>query len=316
MVASSLVDILSPLVLTYGSRRIARRRRHRRLRVSEGDGTVREAIEASDEIMRLCQDGAYDGVVQYLADEYLTLRQVDLQDEGKPLLYKYICPDDQRGDGTDNNGKFPTNSYAWRGVLFEPPETWERTSVLQVARTRCLVRYVVKPTISDERVVVNVDMRLEDALKPTYRSIQIAQQWFVHGMIGEPRHDDFAMYVTEGIYTERGHMGMGPETVIMCQLEDFRNKNLQNAWRWNTKRYKKVYKNDVESFENSFINHPKYQTLLAHTSATVLKSIQMSSEKNMTMVGMESTQRAVFLWMMTLDDCGLWRVDAINCLGS
>lgn len=298
----SLVATCSPpLLLTRQTRR------RRRLQVSEGESTARQAIDVADEIMRLIQHGEYDGIVQYLADQYLTLQDGDLEEEGKGL-HSYICPDDQEGDG-----KFPTNAYTWRGLLFDPPDTWERKSVLHVEKHRCLIRYGITPKLSEEDIIMTVDMRLQDALKPTYRSIQIQPQWFVYGLLGEPGHDDqIALYAAQG-YNENCHRRMGPETVAMCQLEDLKNTKIHMAWEWNTKKYKTMYNDDVDAFIQSF-KHQNSQILLGHTSATILKSVQTSRFKNMIMVGLESAQRTVFLWMMTLDDDGVWRVDAINRL--
>ena len=288
------------LVATCSSRQT---RRRRRLQVSEGESTVRQAIDVADEIMRLCQDAEYEGIVQFLADQYLTLQDGD-PEEGAQGLQAYICPDDQERDG-----KFPTNAYTWRGLLFDPPDTWERKSVLQVEKHRCLIRYGITPKLSEEDIIMTVDMRLQDALKPTYRSIQIQPQWFVYGLLGESGYD---VYTAQG-YNESFHRRMGPETVAMCQLEDLKNKAIHRAWEWNTKRYKTMYNDDVDAFIQSFEDQ-NVQILLGHTSATILKSVQTSRFKNMIMVGLESSQRTVFLWMMALDDDGVWRVDAINRL--
>ena len=283
----------SPLLLTRQTRR--------RLHVSEGESTVRQAIDVADEIMRLCQDGEYDGIVQFLADQYLTLQNGDPEERAKGLQ-AYICPDDQERDG-----KFPTNAYTWRGLLFDPPDTWERKSVLQVEKHRCLIRYGITPKLSEEDIIMTVDMRLQDALKPTYRSIQIQPQWFVYGLLGESAQG----YDLAQGYNESFHRRMGPETVALCQLEDLKNTKIHRAWEWNTKRYKTMY--NVDAFIQSFEDQ-NMQILLGHTSATILKSVQTSRFKNMIMVGLESAQRTVFLWMMTLDDDGVWRVDAINRL--
>lgn len=319
--------VQNPFLLPFGREG---RQRQRRLRVN-GKKTLREAIDVSDEIMTLCGLGEYDGLVAYLADQYLpSVPKEDGPHLGipvqgnEPMLYSYISPHDQRGnedilgqidEGNRNSTAFPTNSFAWRGLLFDPPVNWERTSVFQVVEDRCLVRYLIRPRQSGEEMFLCVDMRLQDALRPTYRSIQIQPQWFLHGLLGESCHDDVGLYTSEG-YDSMRHMRMGPEAVTLCQLDDLKNENIHMAWSWNSTKCKQVHQNSVDVFMHSIQDHAQYQPLLAHSSVTILKSIQISSVKNMTMVGVESSQRSVFLWMMTLEDDCMWRVDAINCLGS
>jgi len=278
-------------------------------------GRNEEAIRVGDEIQSLFLVGAtedgQDAIIEYLSDSVIdsniirnTQRENDDDDDNEEFMcsfHRFIS----------NASEFKVNAFAWRGVLFHPPKSMHRTSVLHVSDDRCIQRYFVE-TWSNEVMTIVFDLQKEETLRPTYRSIAVQSQWSLYGLLGESNNPGMIIDAPSSI--------VGPEQMILSQLDAFSRGDVETAFRFASPENKKIFNNDVAVFDTMIKHNAQYAPLLQHDNAEILKSEQITSKNNMCVVGISSSAtgaKHVYIWLTSLNLSPLhWMVDAVHCLNT
>ena len=282
-------------------------------------GRNQDAIRVGDEIQSLLLVGAtaedgQDAIIEYLSDSVIdsniqqtresTTDDDDDNDEFMCSFHRFIS----------NASEFKVNSHAWRGVLFHPPKSMHRTSVLHVSDDRCIQRYFVE-TWSNESMTIVFDLQKEETLRPTYRSIALQTQWSLYGLLGESNNP--------GMIIDRPTPTVGPEQMIMSQLDAFSRGDVERAFRFASPENKKIFNDNVAVFETMIKHNAQYAPLLEHNNAEILKSEQTTLKNNMCIVGISSSAtgaKHVYIWLTRLvslsRDTMHWMVDAVHCLNT
>lgn len=264
-----------------------------------------------------------DSVIQYLPDavidKYLekyengapgSMRKnrIELESDDDVCLQEFIKQSEE----------MLANSYTWRGLLFNAPKSVAMLSTLVVDRNRVLQRFHVE-SFSGEMMVINLELRLQKTLQATYRGLSVVEQWFLHGLKGEALSDEYPKCPTPTV---------GPERVVECQLNGLRNRSTAHVWAFASPQNKSHFQFDMHAF-NEMLKSPQYEPLLSLDEWEVLKSVQLTPEKSMVVVGISSHgSKYAYMWICGLQgpdglhesgNKGLvnaWMCDAVHCLNA
>jgi len=196
-------------------------------------------------------------------------------------------------------------------VLRSPPRSCRALSSLTLAPGESLQRALVVGH-SGEEVVLVWRLRVEEALIPQYKGLGVAERWVVCSITGEP---------ADQLLPCEPSPAVPPEAVVTAQLEALRELDIKRCYNFASPANRVAFNNNVDLFI-SMLSVPAYSVLLAHSSAEILETKQISPFKFMAVVGVRGGREhqgvsAVFVWVCSLQpehatafaDC--WLTDAV-----
>lgn len=187
-----------------------------------------EALAVAQRVVDLCRGAEKDAIINFLPEALVErcLQRSRARGEGWNLRTTGGSSDPGSSSSSSSNGDigldqllsccttedFPADAFAYRGLLLAPPKEVTMLSTLRLSPERCLQRCAVS-TASGEDMVLVLDLQLEDALAPRYRSLQLVKQWILCGVTGEAATPELPAI------PQPCH---GPEAVVAAQLQALR----------------------------------------------------------------------------------------------
>ena len=196
-------------------------------------------------------------------------------------------------------------------VLGLPPRSCTPLSSLTLTPGETIQRAMVVGHTGEE-VVLMWRFRVEEALIPQYKSIGVAERWCLSSITGEPACDTLPSDPSPAV---------PPEAVVGAQLEALQQLDVRRCYNFASPANRVAFNNNVDLFSD-MLNVPAYSVLLAHSSAEVLETKQVSVTKFMAVAGIRGGREhhgesAVFVWVCTLQPehassfANCWLTDAV-----
>ncbi|GAX86609.1 hypothetical protein CEUSTIGMA_g14017.t1, partial [Chlamydomonas eustigma] len=172
-----------------------------------------------------------------------------------------------------------------------------------------------------EECVLTVDLQLQEGLISQYRSSpRIASLWRIRGVSGERGP-------SESLPTSPT-VTVGPETVVMAQLEALRICDIPGVYAFASPLNKSAT-GPLSNFSRLF-DSPVYKPLLGHTKAESLRRIQLTKDTYAEVVGIVSDNtgvgraaKVIYVWSVGrvpeqsgLEEAGCWMVNSVQMVSA
>ena len=102
------------------------------------------------------------------------------------------------------------------------------------------------------------------------------KKWFLKGLTGESAHGDELPLLPAPEH--------GPEAIVAAQLAALKSEDARGVFAFASRKNKSTFRCSVERF-SEMLGTDQYSPLLGHSSAQILQSTQMTSDRNFAVVG-------------------------------
>ena len=247
------------------------------------------AVHVALECMEYFQQGNLDALLKYLPGSVID-RAIDLKRSKFRDVSVMQTQSEMQGGLEDAElslmelltvtppSALSIDSFAYRSLIFNPPLDVCLLSTLLVSPTRCFQRFAVT-TFSGEEVALLLDLQLEEALEPKYRSLRVVHQWFLRGITGEPASLQAPEISNLGPVPK-----IGPELVVLAQLDALQRRDIPRVFRFASPSNCQMYEYDVSKFTAMLESDP-YAPLLGHSDSEILNSKQTTADRAYIVVG-------------------------------